>query len=176
MKPSARDEWDVFKRAVESAKSWDDVWSVANHGPKSGKPGGSYYTNLAYLMNCRVPPDGADARQLAIYEDLARRLGRRPLTASEAAEVLRAEVRKQLAQGIAHGQLGAMILPETGVYVGLREAIAAEVRKIDASAEGRAASLQLTTGAPGDKMTVAARTLDGVWSVWHVEAPLAEEK
>jgi hypothetical protein len=69
-------EWKGFQRGVVLVTSWDQALDFGAHGPKSGTPGSSFYTNLCYFVRYNSVPLGADAAQVAIYDTLVSRLGK----------------------------------------------------------------------------------------------------
>jgi hypothetical protein len=71
-------EWKSFQRGASLVSSWVEAWSLGAHGPKTGTPGSSFYTNLLYFVRYDSIPLGADGAQLAIYDALVSRLGRPP--------------------------------------------------------------------------------------------------
>jgi hypothetical protein len=71
-------EWKSFQSGVAHVSSWVEARSFGAHGPKTGTPGSSFYTNLLFFVRYDSVPLGADAAQVAIYEALVNKLGRPP--------------------------------------------------------------------------------------------------
>jgi hypothetical protein len=71
-------EWKSFQRGAALVSSWVEARDFGAHGPKTGTPGSSFYTNLLYFVRYDSVPLGADAPQVAIYQSLVTKLGRPP--------------------------------------------------------------------------------------------------
>jgi hypothetical protein len=70
--------WKSFQAESALVTSWGEARAFGARGPKIGRPGSSFYTNLLYFVRYDSVPLGADAAQVAIYESLVSRLGRPP--------------------------------------------------------------------------------------------------
>jgi hypothetical protein len=71
-------EWKSFQSGVALVSSWVEARSFGAHGPKTGTPGSSFYTNLLFFVRYDSLPLGADTAQVAIYQALVNKLGRPP--------------------------------------------------------------------------------------------------
>jgi hypothetical protein len=68
----------TFLRRAQLVQSWDETWRFAAGGPRSGSPGGKYYTNLCHYMNHGHLPVTASGEELAVVRALEARLGPLP--------------------------------------------------------------------------------------------------
>ncbi len=69
-----RREWERFKSSLETIKDLIDGLRFVNAGPRQGKPGGQYYSNLGFFLRRVAIPEGANPDELALYRGLSSRL------------------------------------------------------------------------------------------------------
>ena len=91
-----REEWARFSARVQAATSFRQANGIVDdpHAPRSGEPGGAYYSNLGFFLQHFIAPAGANVEEYRLYIELIDRV------APDLAEGVPAQVKSVLNEAI----------------------------------------------------------------------------
>jgi hypothetical protein len=97
-----RQVWNEFEPQLAALTAIDEAMMLLARAPGVDAPGRRYYSNLGFLLHQFAVPNGASARERALYAQFIQRL--------EAAGQLNADTAQQILQALRSQSAGNMAL------------------------------------------------------------------